>query len=279
MTNETRMIRDALKLSEGQGVTVYRTIGTDGLSVFDPFLLLDEFVIGKDAKGAGFPNHPHRGFETVTYMLTGEIQHADNAGHSGVIGPGDVQWMTAGRGLIHSEMPKSHGEDVHGFQLWINLAASEKLKKPHYQEIKAESIPTLKLPGGGDVRVISGDLDGITGPVTGISLNPLYLDIGLTAGESVNIPIAEGHNAFVYNVSGILGLDSPKRCLARRQIALLVEGNNAELSALEGPARALLISALPLGEPVARYGPFVMNSPEEIDEALEDFRNRRRGFA
>ena len=265
----------ATSMSEGVGVTVHRTIGTRELSVLDPFLLLDEFVIGADARGAGFPNHPHRGFETVTYMLSGRVEHADNAGHSGVIGPGAAQWMTAGRGIVHSEMPASDGEEIRGLQLWVNLAAEEKMKPPHYQDIEAADIPSVALPGGGTVRVVAGDWNGAAGPVEGIAVAPLYLDLALGAGESVEVPVPADHTAFLYVIEGPLTAGADDTSVPAHTLAVLVEGDGVRISAGGEGVRAILVSAAPLGEPVARHGPFVMNTREEIHQAIEDFEQGR----
>ena len=268
-------IRAAEVLPEGQGVTVHRSIGTHALSFFDPFLLLDEFVIAGDAKGAGFPDHPHRGFETVTYMLSGRIEHADTAGHSGVIGPGAVQWMTAGRGLVHSEMPASDGEEIRGLQLWVNLAAAEKMKAPAYQEIAANDIPEIALANGGRVRVVAGTFDGQEGPVTGISLQPSYFDIVLTAGEDLTISTEPDDNAFIYLLSGTLSIGEGRKVEDAHSLILLSAGDSVRLTAGQEGARALFVTARPLGEPVARYGPFVMNTRQEIDAAIRDYRMGR----
>ncbi len=268
-------IRAADVLPEGQGVTVHRSIGTPALSVFDPFLLLDEFVIAGDAEGAGFPDHPHRGFETVTYMLSGRIEHADTAGNSGVIGPGAVQWMTAGRGLVHSEMPASDGEEIRGLQLWINLAAAEKMKAPAYQDIAASDIPAVPLAGGGQLRVVAGSFGGQEGPVTGISLRPSFFDIVLTAEEDLTIPTGENDNAFLYLLSGALSFANGPKPSDAHSLILLSTGDSVRLTAGREGARALFVAARPLGEPVARYGPFVMNTREEIETAIRDYRAGR----
>ncbi len=259
--------------AEGQGVTVRRSIGSPGLSVFDPFLLLDEFVIAGDAKGAGFPDHPHRGFETVTYMLSGRMTHADSAGNGGTIGPGAAQWMTAGRGVVHSEIPESDGEEIRGLQLWVNLAAAEKMKPPAYQDIEAEAIPEIALPSGGAVRVIAGTFQGVTGPVAGIASKPLYLDIDLRGEGEVTVPLPEGHNAFVYVLSGEIRAGAEEQALGAGQLGLLGPGDAITLNG--GPARLILVAAQPFAEPVARHGPFVMNSRAEIEQAISDYQAGR----
>jgi redox-sensitive bicupin YhaK (pirin superfamily) len=273
-------ILPAQELPEGQGVTVYRTIGTPALSQLDPFLLLDEFVIAGDAKGAGFPDHPHRGFETVTYMLSGRMEHRDTAGNSGVIGPGAAQWMTAGRGLVHSEMPASDGEEIRGLQLWVNLAAADKMKTPAYQDIAATDIPEAPLPGGGNLRIIAGKLaqgEGpMEGPVTGIALAPLYVDITLAPQEALELPLEPEHTAFAYLLSGEL-LFEDDDSLTPHALAEFGTGECIRLQAGTDGARLALIAAKPLGEAVARYGPFVMNTRSEIEQAIQDFQQGRMG--
>lgn len=271
----------ARELSEGRGVRVYRTIGTPALSHVDPFLLLDEFVIAGNAEGVGFPDHPHRGFETVTYMLSGRMEHRDTAGNSGVIGPGAVQWMTAGRGLVHSEMPASDGEEIRGLQLWINLAAAEKMKAPAYQDIAAADIPEAPLSGGGRLRLIAGEMSlggrSLEGPIRGISLAPLYLDVTLGPDESVEIPVDGKATSFVYLISGGLVFPGLGGELADRELAVLRRADGIGLRAGKDGAHLVLVSAEPLGEPVARYGPFVMNTGREIDQAISDFQQGRLG--
>ena len=256
---------------EGVGVTVHRSIGTRILNTLDPFLLLDEFVIAGDAKGAGFPDHPHRGFETVTYMLSGRMEHADNAGNGGIIGPGEVQWMTAGGGVVHSEMPNSDGEEIRGMQLWVNLPAAEKMRDPRYQDISVDLIPEVDLVDGGSVRVVAGDFAGATGPATDISVQPLYLDLRLTAGGSASIPIAEGHAAFIYCLEGSLVVGEQASGVGKRSLVVLSDGDRVKVAAAEQAARAILVAAQPIGEPIVRSGPFVMNTREEISQAIKDF--------
>jgi redox-sensitive bicupin YhaK (pirin superfamily) len=267
----------AQELPEGQGVTVYRTIGTRTLSQLDPFLLLDEFVIAGDAKGAGFPDHPHRGFETVTYMMSGRMEHRDTAGNSGIIGPGAAQWMTAGRGLVHSEMPASDGEEIRGLQLWVNLAAADKMKAPNYQDIEAGEIPETPLPGGGNLRIIAGRTAQGEGPVKGIALAPLYLDIALAPEESFALPLDPDLTAFAYLLSGELLIGADEETLAPHALAEFGTGDTIALQAGADGARLALIAAKPLGEAVARYGPFVMNTRSEIEQAIQDFQQGRMG--
>jgi quercetin 2,3-dioxygenase len=259
---------------EGKGVTVYRTIASPGFSHLDPFLLLDEFVISPHAKDAGFPDHPHRGFETVTYMLSGQMRHADNAGNAGVIGPGAVQWMTAGRGVVHSEMPESDGDkgdDIRGMQIWVNLAAREKMKAPYYQDIDSAEIPTVKLSEHSWVRVIAGEFDGHKSPVSGIAIRPLYLDINLAAGESIQVPVVADHQAFIYVIEGALENGAAQTSVPMRNLAILDDGDQIKLRGGDNGGRAILLSAAKIDEPIARYGPFVMNTREEISIAIDDY--------
>ncbi len=256
---------------EGVGVTVHRSIGTRTQNTLDPFLLLDEFVIAGDAKGAGFPDHPHRGFETVTYMLSGRMKHADSAGNGGIIGPGEVQWMTAGSGVVHSEMPRLDGGEVRGMQLWVNLPATEKMRDPRYQDISAEMIPEVDLGDNGSLRVVAGSFGETVGPVTEISVRPLYLDLRLSSGGTAYIPIPEGHAAFIYCLEGCLALGDQEIEVGQRFLAVLTDGDGIKVRALERAARAILVAARPIGEPIVRYGPFVMNTRQEIAQAIKDF--------
>lgn len=264
--------------TEGGGVNLTRVLGQPGFSELDPFLLLDEFR-SDDASDylAGFPEHPHRGFETVTYMLAGRMRHGDNHGHSGVIGPGGVQWMTAGRGIVHSEMPEQDEGLMWGFQLWVNLPASDKMGEPGYQEFAAEAIPEAELPGGGHVRAIAGRYGGAEGPVSAPATAPLYLDVVLSPGERFATEVPAGHNAMLYVYDG--ELDVTGTTLARGRLAVLGgaggDGGSVAFSAGADGGRALLIAGAPLGEPVARHGPFVMNSTAEIRQAALDFQAGR----
>jgi quercetin 2,3-dioxygenase len=260
--------------SDGAGVKLFRVIGSQDLPDLDPFLLLDEFR--SDDAGdyiAGFPEHPHRGFETVTYMLAGRMRHGDNQGNSGLLGPGSVQWMTAGRGIVHSEMPEQEDGLMWGFQLWVNLPAREKLSTPRYQDIAPERIPEVSLQGGSNVRVIAGEFNGTRGPVQATATQPLYLDVRLDAHDSFNTLVPELHNAFVYVYDGSLSIGQGEgaRILKRGELAVLNHGMILAASAQSEGARFLTIAGHPLNEPVARYGPFVMNTPEEIRQAFIDY--------
>jgi quercetin 2,3-dioxygenase len=258
--------------SDGAGVKLKRIIGQPGLDMLDPFLLLDEFR--SDQAGdyiAGFPEHPHRGFETVTYMLAGHMQHGDNHGNRGDLTPGSVQWMTAGRGILHSEMPQQENGLMWGFQLWVNLPAKDKMIEPRYQDIGPERIPEVHPAEGVTVKVIAGSLGDATGPVSGIVTSPVYLDIAVEPGAGIEIPLPEGHHAFAYVFDGTDAQVAGEK-LSRSELAVLSKGSSVRIAGRESPARVLLVAGQPLNEPVARYGPFVMNTPEQIHEAIADFR-------
>jgi len=261
--------------SDGAGVRLKRSLGTHDLGVHDPFLLLDEFRSDRrDDYIAGFPDHPHRGFETVTYMLAGRMEHRDHAGHQGILTAGGVQWMTAGRGIIHSEMPKQEDGLMWGFQLWVNLPRDRKMSPPRYQEFPRERIPVVTLEDGGSIRVIAGSARGVAGAVTGIATNPLYLDVTLPAGGRFEEAIPVAHNAMIYvfEGEGEFGGSSEHSGVTASEGSLLVlgEGGIASAEAPSVPVRFLLLAAEPIGEPVARYGPFVMNTREEIVQAVNE---------
>ena len=265
--------------SDGAGVKLTRVIGQRELDMLDPFLMLDEFR--SDQAGdylAGFPSHPHRGFETVTYMLAGRMRHQDNQGNSGLLTPGSVQWMTAGRGIMHSEMPEQEDGLMWGFQLWVNLPARDKMTAPRYQDMAPDRIPEATPGAGVRARVIAGELGGATGPVTGVATAPVYLDLRLDAGARSAIPLPGSHNAFAYVYEGAADLgppDAPWR-VARGELAVLERGGASVLVAAgDAPARLIVVAGKPLGEPVARYGPFVMNTQEQIAEAIQDFQAGR----
>jgi redox-sensitive bicupin YhaK (pirin superfamily) len=258
--------------SDGAGVKLKRIIGQPGLDMLDPFLLLDEFR--SDQAGdyiAGFPEHPHRGFETVTYMLAGHMQHGDNQGNRGDLTPGSVQWMTAGRGIVHSEMPQQENGLMWGFQLWVNLPAKDKMTDPRYQDIDPARIPVVHPAEGVTVKVIAGALGDAEGPVSGVATAPVYLDIAVEPGAGVDIPLPEGHHAFAYVFDGTDAQVAGEK-LSRSELAVLSKGDSVRIAGRETPARVLLVAGKPLQEPVARYGPFVMNTPEQIHEAIADFR-------
>lgn len=258
--------------ADGAGVKLKRIIGQPALDMLDPFLLLDEFRSDSaDDYIAGFPEHPHRGFETVTYMLAGHMQHGDNHGNRGDLRPGSVQWMTAGRGILHSEMPQQENGLMWGFQLWVNLPAKDKMTEPRYQDIAPEKIPVVQPAPGVEVRVVAGSFDGATGPVSGVATAPIYLDIALAAGAEISVPLPASHSAFAYVFDGKDALVAGET-LARSELAVLNKGDSVRLVGGDAPSRVLLVAGAPLKEPVARYGPFVMNTPEQIHEAIADFR-------
>ena len=266
--------------SDGAGVKLRRSLGqAPGMRV-DPFLMLDEFSSeSADDYIAGFPDHPHRGFETVTYMLDGHMLHQDHLGNRGDLVSGGAQWMTAGRGIIHSEMPQQQSGRMRGFQLWINLPAREKMKQASYRDIPPEAIPSLSLAGGGQARVIAGKLtidgSGLAGPIQGVSTDPLFIDVRLPVGVAFACPLTTGHSAFVYVYEGSLAVGSPDEAhaLATHQAGVLSAGDDLCVCAEGGDAAFLLLAARPLGEPVVQYGPFVMNTRDEIEQAIADYRN------
>ena len=282
---EQRM-RDVVKMvsgretSDGAGVRLRRYIASPELDMFDPFLLLDVFR-SDDPEDyiAGFPPHPHRGFETVTYLLHGRMRHKDSAGHEGVIKSGGVQWMTAGRGIEHSEMPEQDEGLLYGFQLWVNLPADKKMAKPRYQELEPEEIPVEKISEGASVRVIAGTtINGTTGPVTEIAAAPVYLDVSLKQGEEFIENIPAGHNAFIYVVEGEIDIIGGEQTtsVTTESLAVLNDGDRITIHS-QRDSRFLLVAGQPFKEPVARYGPFVMNTEEEIQQAFVDYRSGQFG--
>jgi len=262
--------------SDGDGVRMTRIIGTPELNMLDPFLLLDAF--GSDQPQdyiGGFPSHPHRGFETVTYLLAGRMRHKDNAGNEGVIEPGGVQWMTAGRGIVHSEMPEQENGLLMGFQLWVNLPARAKMTAPGYQEYPPAGVPLEQRQDGTQVRVVAGTTSaGTTGAVKNDWVKPTYLDVTLPAGLEFDQAVGAADNTFVYVIEGELLVGERRRPLASRTLGILGTGNRVAVSTSAG-ARFLLVSAQPLNEPVARGGPFVMNTRDEIVQAFDDYRHNR----
>lgn len=265
--------------SDGAGVSLTRVIGSPELDMLDPFLLLDEFRSDKpDDYIAGFPDHPHRGFETVTYLLAGRMRHEDNQGHAGVIEAGGIQWMTAGRGIVHSEMPEQENGLLWGFQLWVNLPADEKWVAPGYQEYPATKIPTEKRDGGVSIKVIAGQTSlGTAGPVTDVSTRPLYLDVTLVNGVTLTEPMAPTHNAFLYVFEGAVEIPAGQAGtrVGTGTLAVLGGGEGVRIVGEEANNRFLLVAGKPLKEPVARSGPFVMNTRQEVMDAFRDFRAGR----
>jgi hypothetical protein len=259
--------------SDGAGVKLTRVIGQPQLPDLDPFLMLDEF--GSDdpeAYIAGFPDHPHRGFETVTYMLAGRMRHRDNKGNEGLLTAGSVQWMTAGRGIVHSEMPEQEQGLMQGFQLWLNLPAKDKMTAPRYQDIAPEMIPLAHPADGVEVKVIAGELAGVKGPVEAGATEPFYADFRLDAGASVTVDLPSGHNAFAYVYEGAATLGD--KALERGTIAVLTPDGAVGLASDHG-ARLILVAGKPLREPVAKYGPFVMNTTDELRQAFADYQAGR----
>jgi quercetin 2,3-dioxygenase len=266
--------------SDGAGVQLRRLIGQPGLAELDPFLLLDEF--STDSPGdyiAGFPEHPHRGFETVTYMLDGTMRHRDNHGHEGVLVPGSVQWMTAGRGIVHSEMPEQQEGRMRGFQLWLNLPARDKMRAPVYQEFGPDRIPVATPTVGVRVKVIAGRVGSIEGPISQPATDPTYLDLALTVGARYVHMLPREQAAFMYVFEGSVrvGDDAAASVIKVGELAVLGEGTEVRLTG-ESPApesRAILVAGQPLHEPIARYGPFVMNTREQLIQAVDDFQKGR----
>ena len=266
--------------SDGAGVRLNRTIATEALPTLDPFLLLDEFNTENPGDYvAGFPDHPHRGFETVTYMIEGRMRHQDSAGNGGTLRSGGVQWMTAGRGIVHSEMPEQEDGKMQGFQLWVNLPAKLKMAEPRYQEFDPEKIPEIVHDDGARVRVVVGEHDGTKGAVSGIAVEPLYLDAILPPGAAITQTIPQGHNAFVYVFEGeavTIANGDEGTTVPYRNLAVLDDGDALGLrNETDTTARMLVAAGKPIGEPIARYGPFVMNTREEIFQAFKDYEEGR----
>lgn len=264
--------------SDGAGVRLTRVLTQDLQRRLDPFLMLDAF--GSDDPDdyiAGFPDHPHRGFETITYMIAGRMLHRDSGGHEGLLQNGGMQWMTAGRGVVHSEIPQQESGVMEGFQLWLNLPASEKLREPWYRDVQAQEIPRLRTAQGVDVSVLAGRSGGVVGAVEREHTAPLYLDLHLPAGSRFEQPLDPGHNAFVYVYRGELSITG--QAVPAQRMAILVNAAQADGVVLEAgvDTRALLVAGRPLREPIVQYGPFVMNTQQEIFEAVRDFREGRIG--
>ena len=262
--------------SDGAGVRLTRVIGQPSLSELDPFLLLDEFR--SDNPGdyiAGFPEHPHRGFETVTYLIAGRMRHEDNKGHKGLLTAGSVQWMTAGRGIVHSEMPEQEHGLLQGFQLWVNLPRRAKMTEPRYQEYEPGAIPEATLANGGRVRVIAGRFAHQQGPIDAAATEPLYLDLSLPAGTETHVPVPPRHAAFVYVFEGSVRVGANSTAVPKGTLAVLGDGGSVALRVEGGASRLLVIAGKALGEPVARYGPFVMSTEAEIHQAVRDFQAGR----
>lgn len=263
----------ALEVTEGAGVSVYRSIGTPARRNLDPFLMLDQFsTYNPDDYIAGFPDHPHRGFNTFTYMIDGHMRHGDSMGNRGELGPGGAQWMKAGSGVIHSEMPQQESRRMRGFQLWINLPAEQKMSAPEYQEIRPQAIPEVNN-NGATVRIIAGDYNGQLGPVSDPNTRFHFLDVSLPAGNDFDQALPENHTAFIYLFEGaaMVGDD----VLKEQSLAVLDRGEQLTVTASGDGARFLLVAGGAIGEPIVQYGPFVMNTQDEIEQALADYRDGR----
>ncbi len=257
---------------EGAGVLLRRSFGPARQNLFDPFLLFDHFAFNDPIEGpiVGFPQHPHRGIETVTYMLEGNVRHRDSMGNVGVIGPGDLQWMTSGRGILHEELPKRGPSGiVNGFQLWVNLPAAQKMSAPRYQEIIARDVPVIEEDGA-QVRLVAGEFAGTRGPVTEIAIQPLYMDVTLAAGASFALPVPAGHAAYAYLFEGAVEFGG--QLVEAVKMLVFGDGDQIEVKS-EAGARFLLIAGQPIREPVVPYGPFVMNTEAEIRQVFEDIKS------
>jgi redox-sensitive bicupin YhaK (pirin superfamily) len=270
-----RLIQDVvtpIAATDGAGVLLKRSIATARLDHLDPFFLFDHFG-SEDANDyiAGFPMHPHRGIETITYMLDGSVAHRDSIGNRGIIGAGDVQWMTAGSGILHEEMPKVGARRLDGFQVWVNLPRKLKMTPPRYQDVAATAIPEVARPDGARIRVVAGAVDGVTGAVKEIFAGPTYLDVALPAGGTFEQPVPRGHTALLYVFKGEVNVGG--RSVASTRLVVLRDGDVARVRAGDAPARFLLLAAQPLQEPYARWGPFVMSTPEEVEQALQELRD------
>lgn len=269
---DVKRLINGLLIREGAGVKLHRYIGVDRSNDLEPFLLFDYFDSTDPLDFmAGFPPHPHRGFETITYLFHGEITHEDNKGHRGTIGAGDVQWMTAGKGIVHSEMPSSHSGRLQGLQLWLNLPAAEKMREPRYQEMSGAQLPVEGDNSGVKIKVIAGTTDkGTTSPIVDIATKPLFFDISMRAGSSMQQRIPPNNQAILFVVSGEVNVAGKK--INHGVLAELSSGELLTLNANE-TSHCLLIAATKLHEPITRHGPFVMNTQEEVMQALDDFRN------
>jgi redox-sensitive bicupin YhaK (pirin superfamily) len=270
---ELQRVITSIPASDGAGVKLRRCLGSSQLARLDPFLMLDEFFSDDpDDYLAGFPAHPHRGFETVTYMLDGHMQHKDNHGNTGDLGPGDVQWMSAARGIVHSEMPQQTEGRMRGFQLWLNLPANEKMKPAAYRDISSDQIPVVPQ-GKTKAKVIAGVLGATTGAIHGGATDPYYFDVHLAPGAVFEAPLPPGHSAFLYAYEGEARIGEARKPVPHRAAGLLGEGDAVRIEGGQAGARVLLLAAKPLHEPVVQYGPFVMNTREEIEQAIADYQS------
>ena len=263
-----------IRVLEGAGVLLKRSIATHTLDYLDPFLLLDHFGSDDPAEYlAGFPMHPHRGIETVTYMLAGRVRHKDSLGNQGTIGGGDIQWMTAGGGIMHEEMPEPYEGMMEGFQLWVNLPAKLKMTTPRYQDILSADIPVIELTDGVIIRLIAGHYGDDSGAVTDIYADPTYLDVTLPPDGNISHSVPAGHTVFSYLFRGKALFGATAISAEAPQLVIFGDGEGVIVNASSAGARFLIVSGLPLGEPIARYGPFVMNTRAEIEQALMELRN------
>ena len=277
-TRSLQRVIASVAASDGAGVKLRRSLGASQLARHDPFLMLDEFYSDDpDDYLAGFPSHPHRGFETVTDMLDGHLRHKDSGGNTGDLGPGDVQWMTAARGIVHSEMPQQSAGRMRGFQLWLNLPAKEKMQPAAYRDIAAAEIPVAVSENGVRVKVIAGTLqqDGrkTIGPIDGLATDPRYFDVILPAKASFEAAVPAGHNVFLYAYEGEAAVGAERKPLPHRAAGLLSDGDMVRIEAGAAGARVLLLAGKPIGEPIVQYGPFVMNTREEIEQAIADYQS------
>jgi quercetin 2,3-dioxygenase len=275
---EVKEVVTPVAASDGAGVRLRRSIATRTLDHLDPFFLFDHFGSeNADDYLAGFPMHPHRGIETITYMLDGSVSHRDSLGNSGLIGAGDVQWMTAGSGILHEEMPRAGPRRLDGFQIWVNLPRKLKMTSPRYQDVPAAGIPDVARPDGARIRVIAGEVDGTPGAVREIFAGPTYLDVALPAGRTFEQPVPRGHTAILYVFQGEVAVGGSGTgrgaAIPAPRLVILGDGDVVRVRAAGAPARFLLLSAQPLHEPAVRWGPFVMNTQEEISLALQELRD------
>lgn len=275
--NKHRKISKILKSKatmEGAGVRLKRAFGYYEVPLLDPFLLLDDFHSDDPADYmAGFPHHPHRGIETVTYMLYGNVEHEDSIGNSGVIHDGDVQWMTAGSGIIHSEMPQKKEGEFRGFQLWVNLPAASKMMPPRYREVKQEQIPGISLDKGTKIKIICGEVQGAKGPVRDIVVDSQYLDVTVPAGTEFKHPVKNDYKVFAYVIEGSGYFEDGKPLVEKNHLVIFTDGSEVNIKTADEPVRFLLVSGKPLKEPVAWRGPIVMNTQEELRAAFEEYQN------
>jgi hypothetical protein len=274
MSRSIQQIIEPQFVIEGAGVLLRRSFGPKRSNEYDPFLLFDHFAFNDPKEGpiVGFPMHPHRGIETVTYMLDGSVHHRDSLGNAGLIGPGDVQWMTSGRGIMHEELPRRGPSGViAGFQLWVNLPAAQKMSQPRYQEVSAATIPTTQRDGA-TIRVVAGEVDGVRGPVTEIAANPVYLDVTLAANSNFVYPVPRDHQVLAYVFEGAGRFGAEAEPVSAVNLIVFHEGDQVEVSTESG-VRFMLMAGAPIREPISPYGPFVMNTDAEIRQALFELRN------